>query len=239
MGGTHADPDAIWTIVHDRCVPDQQQHSNPAPCALVDLTAGEDNGYAVLKDISGARQFLLIPTARIVGISSPAVLASGVTNYFAAAWRTRSFVDELAGGTLPRDWMSLAVNSQASQTQNQLHIHIDCIRADVHQALAEHAAEIGAAWTPFPVPLAGHRYNAIAVQGDDLDPVNPFAVLADGDTGARADMGQETLAVVGTVAAGGQPGFIILADRAGATAGDVATSEELQDHTSCPPPIRS
>lgn len=229
------DPDALWHIVHDRCVPDQQQHGDPAPCARVDIGAGEATGYAVLKDIVGATQFLLIPTARVTGIESSAVLAPNATNYFAAAWRARSFVEGRAGRMLPRDWLSLAVNSEAARSQDQLHVHIDCVRADVHEALTDHAGDIGAAWTPFPVPLAGHRYSAMAVPGDDLS-VNPFTLLADGIAGAGADMGDETIVVVGAVAPDGRPGFVILADHVDAAAGDAAEGEALQDHASCPPP---
>src|SRR5438874_2670182 len=54
-----ADPDALWKIVHDRCVPDAQQRGDPAPCAMVDLREGTANGYAVLKDLVGIAQFLL------------------------------------------------------------------------------------------------------------------------------------------------------------------------------------
>ena len=48
-GVAHAtsDPDAIWRIVGSECVPDQQQHGDPAPCAMVDL----ERGSAVLKDL--------------------------------------------------------------------------------------------------------------------------------------------------------------------------------------------
>jgi CDP-diacylglycerol pyrophosphatase len=127
--------------------------------------------------------------------------------------------------------VSLAINSLSGRTQNQLHIHIDCVREDVRQALADHVDEVRASWTPFPVPLAGHHYSAIAVGGDDLDPVNPVTVLADGLAGARADMGSETLVVVGSVGADGQPGFVILADRADAATGNPGTGEELQDHS--------
>jgi CDP-diacylglycerol pyrophosphatase len=237
IGRADTDPNALWAIVHDRCVPDQQQHDDPAPCAAVDLSAGHEQGYAVLKDISGATQFLLIPTEPISGIESPALLAPGATNYFAAAWRARSFVDERAGQTLPRDWVSLAVNSEVSRSQNQLHIHIDCVGADVHEALAQHAPEVGAVWTPFPVPLAGHLYSAIGVAGDDLDAVNPFSLLANGLSGARADMGLETVVVVGAIGADGQPGFVVLAGRADNTTADTGSGEQLQDHTSCPPPV--
>ena len=62
-GQANADPTALWTIVHDQCVPDQEASSDPAPCSLVDLDAGEWHGYAVLKDLVGATQFLVIPTS--------------------------------------------------------------------------------------------------------------------------------------------------------------------------------
>ena len=224
-----ADPDALWRIVSERCVPNQVAHADPAPCAMVDLRGGD----AVLKDLVGATQFLLIPTERVSGIDDPAILAATSPNYFADAWRARSFVDERAGAQLPRQWMSLAINSAVARSQDQLHVHVDCVRPDVHDALTDHAAAVGPSWAPFPVPLSGHRYDAMAVTGDDLH-ANPFTLLADGIPDARADMGDRTLVVVGSVAADGRPGFIILTNRADAATGDQAAGEELQDHDSCP-----
>jgi CDP-diacylglycerol pyrophosphatase len=230
----HADPNALWTIVHDKCVVDEQQQHDPTPCSRVDLSRGEERGSAVLKDLVGDRQYLLIPTARIAGMESPELLDPATTNYFGAAWQARSFVEQKAGGTIARDWMSLAVNSAVTRTQNQLHIHIDCLRADVHDALRAAAGVIGPAWAPLAVPLVGHTYWAMAVDGTDLD-ANPFTLLADGLEGARADMGSHTLVVVGATDPAGRPGFVILADRADAQTG--AGGEELQDHDSCPPPV--
>ncbi|GLP78181.1 CDP-diacylglycerol diphosphatase [Mycobacterium antarcticum] len=229
IGRAAADASALWRIVDGQCVPNQVAHGNPAPCAEVDLDAES----AVLKDLVGATQYLLIPTERSSGIEDPAILAPDAPNYFAAAWRARSFVDERAGVTLPRDWVSLAINSAFARSQDQLHIHVDCLSPDVHDALAAHAAAVGPAWAPFPVPLAGHRYDAVQVGGEDLD-VDPFDLLADGVPGARDDMAARTLVVVGTVAADGRPGFVILTDRADPAAGDLAEGEELQDHDSCP-----
>jgi len=226
----HADPNALWDIVSGQCVPDQWQHGDPAPCASV------EPDWAVLKDLVGPRQFLLIPTARVTGIESPELLAPDAPNYFAAAWRARSFVDERAGFTLPRDWVSLAINSEDARTQNQLHIHVDCIRLDVLDALARHAGDVGPSWAPFPVPLAGHRYSAMSVDGENLDAVNPFQLLADGIPGAREDMGSQTVVVAGAYLSGGRPGFVILADHVDVAAGDTAGGEALQDHASCPRP---
>ncbi|CAN5599074.1 CDP-diacylglycerol diphosphatase [soil metagenome] len=236
VGTAQADPNALWTIVHDQCVPDQQSHGDPAPCADVDVTDGPQTGYAVLKDIVGATQFLLIPTADVPGIESPELLAPGAVNYFDAAWRARTFVDERAGWTLPRDWMSLAINSAVSRTQNQLHIHIDCASREVRAALTEHGAEVGPNWAPFPVPLAGHPYQAMAVSGENLDAANPFVLLADGVPGARENMGDRTLVVVGANDPDGRPGFIVLTDVADPATGNTAAGEELQDHDACAQP---
>jgi CDP-diacylglycerol pyrophosphatase len=231
-GVAHADgdPSALWHIVHDRCEPNQVADGNPAPCAEVDLAQGS----AVLKDLAGPTQFLLIPTARTSGIDDPAVLAAGTPNYFAAAWRARSFVDALTGVTLPRDWIGLAINSAFARSQDQLHIHVDCVRRDVHDAVREHAAAVGPTWAPFPAPLAGHRYDAMWVRGDDLDGVDPFLLLADGISGARTDMAARTLVVVGATNVNGTTGFVVLTDRADPATGDSAEGEQLEDHDLCP-----
>ena len=228
----NADPNALWTIVHDQCVPDQEANSDPGPCALVELTSGERRGYAVLKDLVGATQFLLIPTDRISGIESPTLLEPDAPNYFAAAWDASGFVDARAGVDIPRDWMSLAVNSAAARTQDQLHIHIDCVRADVREAVSRRIAEVGSEWAPFGERLRGHPYVAMAVEDETLDGANPVQLLAKRSN----DMGLETLVVVGTYLANGKPGFILLASQADPATGNPGAGEELQDHTTCPPP---
>lgn len=228
----NADPNALWTIVHDQCVPDQETSGEPAPCSLVGRGPGEWHGYAVLKDLVGTTQFLVIPTERITGIESPALLEPGAANYFAAAWDARSFVDMRAGVDIPRDWMSLAVNSAMARSQDQLHIHVDCVRADVRDTLNRHVADIGSDWAPFPEPLSGHPYLAMTVDGDNLDATNPVQLVAQ----RVDDMGLATIVVLGTYLKNGQPGFLLLAGQADPAIGDRGAGEELQDHMSCPPP---
>jgi CDP-diacylglycerol pyrophosphatase len=229
-GGAPSDPDALWKVVHDLCVPGQERHGNPAPCRLVELRDGEERGYALLKDLVGASEFLLIPTARITGIESPTLLAPDAPNYFAEAWRVRRYLDRALGKVMRRDEISLAVNSMSGRSQNQLHIHIDCVREDVLTALGQYQDAIGDRWSPLDAPLAGHQYMAVRVDGEDLDQANPFTLLADGVPGAREDMGHHTLVVIGATFAGGRPGFIILDDHVNPDVGDRASGEELQDH---------
>lgn len=227
-GARAADPDALWKIVHGRCVPDKRLNNDPAPCAAVSLVGGETQGYAILKDIRGATQFLLIPTARIKGIESPELRATEAPNYFAAAWAARTAMDAVLHRPVPREDVGLAVNSPHARSQEQLHIHIDCLRADVVAALRADEASITPAWAPLPTPLAGHTYRARFLSEAALKTSNPFKLL-EVDVGAAA-MAQQTLVLAGAVASDGQPGFVLLADHFDPATGDRAGGETLQDH---------
>jgi len=221
----HADANALWHIVSEQCVPDQKDNHSPVPCAEVNLAGG----FAVLKDIVGNTQFLLIPTARISGIESAEILRPNAPNYWADAWQARSFVEDKARRHLPRDTIGLAINSLSGRTQNQLHIHIDCLRLDAHTALREHASTIGANWSRFPVPLVGHDYMAMRIEQPDLGAINPFTLLADGIAGAHADMAHWTLVLVGD-SYQGKNGFVLLAGHATPATGNWGAGEQLLDH---------
>lgn len=226
-----ADPDALWKIVHERCLPDQQMNNDPKPCVAVDLAEGEARGHVILKDRDGVAQFLLIPTAKIAGMESPEILAADAPKYFAAAWAARFEVEAALRHTLPRDDFGLAINSVSGRSQNQLHIHIDCLRSDVIEAVRAHAGEIGNTWAAFPVPLAQHAYLARRLDDEALGQANPFRLLLDdGVQGAAADMGHQTLVIAGATFPDGRAGFVLLTDHADLAAGDRASGEELQDH---------
>ena len=227
--GQAADPSALWKIVNGQCVPHEQVERDPSPCTSLDVSDGPDKGYAVLKDINGVAQFLLIPTARISGIEDPAILRDGATNYWDAAWQARYFLEDRLHTTLPRDDLALAINSPSGRSQDQLHIHIDCIRPDVHAVLLDNLAKVVDVWTPFPVPLAGHHYRSIRIDQETLDGVNPFRVLADPDP--MIDMSAHTLVLVAVTFADSHKGFVLLDDHVDLLAGDRASGEELEDHS--------
>jgi len=225
LPGQAANPNALWNILRNECVPDQQQHGSPAPCTLVDLSGG----YVVLKDLVGATQFLVLPTARISGIESPQLLAPGVPDYMEDAWAARRFVRARAPGPLGRDDLSLAINSLYGRTQNQFHIHVDCLKPEVRAALRDSHSAISDQWRRFPVLLAGHSYMARRLLSRDLSGTNPFLLLAESSPDARAHMGAFTLVVAGAFFAG-RPGFVLLADRADPERGNFGSGESLQDH---------
>jgi CDP-diacylglycerol pyrophosphatase len=223
-------PNSLWEVVHNLCVPGQSEYHNPKPCLQVDLTGGIESGFAILRDPREGTQFLLVPTTRISGIESPIVRRPHATNYFADAWEVRSYINGALHQSLPRDGIGLAINSAVSRSQDQLHIHISCIRPDTLEALHKNEGKIGDHWAVLNAPLFGHYYMAMWVTGDHLSPHNPFKLLAETLPDAARDMGNYTLVVIGFTRSDGTKGFVILADQVNKGRGDLAFGEELLDH---------
>ena len=223
-------PNTLWEVVHNLCVPGQSEYHDPKPCLQVDLSGGIESGFAILRDPSGGTQFLLVPTVRISGIESPVVRGPNATNYFADAWEVRSYIDDALHQMLPRDSVGLAINSAVSRSQDQLHIHLSCIRPDTLEALHKNEGKIGDQWAVLDAPLFGHHYTAMWVTGDHLSPNNPFKLLAERLSDAPRDMGDHTLVVIGFTRSDGTKGFVILADQVNKARGDLALGEELLDH---------
>lgn len=199
-------------IVQQQCIPHWLKAHDPAPCISVSLRGSGPAaaGFALLADQKGGAHFLLIPTQSISGIESPAVRAPGALNFFDAAWNARAVLDTVVGHPVAREVIGLAVNSIWARSQDQLHIHIGCLRPFVYDALHADAPRIGATWSPLTMSV--FRYQAIRINGRDLHSTNLFERLADGLPGARDAMGQFTLFVAGMAFKEG-PGFLVLAGR--------------------------
>ncbi|OWJ67685.1 CDP-diacylglycerol diphosphatase [Inquilinus limosus] len=219
------DPDALWRIVSEQCVPAARSGAARNPCAKVDL----DQGYVVFKDRNGIGQYLLMPTGRIDGIESPELVAPGARNYWRDAWEARSYLEQAIGTPLRREEIGLAVNSTSGRSQNHLHIHIDCMQPQVIAALAALKTTIGEQWTDLPMPLPGHSYRARLIRDGTLGETDPFQLLF-ADIQPRGEaMADQTLLLTGTTLADGRPAFLLLNDSV--EPGDNASAEELQDHS--------
>lgn len=217
---------ALWRVVRGLCMTDMKLSGHPAPCLEVNPA-----GYALLKDPHAKTEILLAPTTRLVGIESPELLAPGAFNYWQAAWDARHLIQGPEGRQAPRESIGLAINSAFGRSQDQLHIHVDCVAPDVKAALDAHADEIGASWAPLGFALAGKHYRAMRLDGEDLGERDPFKLLAQGSAEARADMGRQTLAVVGVRSSDGRPGFILLAATGDTPENPDGASESLLDHS--------
>ena len=215
-------PDVLWQIVSRQCVPDQNQHHNPSPCMKVD----PDKGYALLKDLNGPYQDLLIPTDKVTGIEDIALTRNLLPHYFAQAWKNHDVLSAGLQTPIADRFVSLAINSRYGRSQNQLHIHIACLRPDVFNALNERAATLNEQWQTLPVKLLGHTYSARTLSAADFDLRDPLAILneyaqAQGDAMASYSL---------LLTPGANGNFVLLTTRLTLKEWNLASAGELQDH---------
>jgi CDP-diacylglycerol pyrophosphatase len=206
-----ANRDALREIVQDQCLPHWRDRHSAAPCLEVHLDNAADSGYALLADRKGGAHFLLIPTETISGIESPALEAPGAPSYFQAAWRAHERLDGVIGRQVPPRLVGLAVNPLHARGQDQLHIHIECLRPDVYETLARQAAHISSSWAP--ATLGGTSYWVRSISGN-LDADDPFKLLASHPPEAGRGMSDYTLVVTGAPSEDG--GFLMLASSSAA-----------------------
>jgi len=224
-----ANRSALWSVVHDICLPAYQDIGVAFPCADVSIANGLDRGFAVLRTPSSATHIIVVPTTRISGIESPALLKKNAPNYWEAAWNARRFVEDGARRRLPRDKIGMAINSAASRSQDQLHIHVACVAPAVADFLRRHQAEIYETWSFLSPALRGHRFAAMKVETDSLAHVDPFKLLARGLPSGKFSMGSQTLAVVGATLGDGRTGYYLLANDSGASPRNIVSAEALLD----------
>ncbi|MBV4368748.1 CDP-diacylglycerol diphosphatase [Erwinia phyllosphaerae] len=212
---------ALWNIVSQQCIPNQQQNNDATPCRLVDL----HNGYVVMKDREGPLQFLLLPVKKITGIESPQLLNPFTPNFFAEAWRARHYMEERRGSPVADSAVALSINSQRGRTQNQLHIHISCLRPDIRRQLDSLNASLNASWQS--VQLGKHLYQLRTVTRDELKKTSPFIRVANELPGAREEMGKYGIAV----AAMPDGRRVLMVIKRNLLMLNRGSAEELQDHS--------
>lgn len=156
--------------------------------------------FVILKDNSRVKpdSYMIIPTAKITGIEDKQIFAPPFVDFWAYGWQqAKTYMKRPAADT------ALAINSTTGRTQNQLHIHISCVRPDVAQTLAANEAKIG----PDPATALrltlgpdNHTYRVIKVSGLSAadSPYNLVAAMPE----AQADMAAQSIAVVGSTTPG-------------------------------------
>ncbi|EOS94643.1 CDP-diacylglycerol diphosphatase [Erwinia tracheiphila] len=212
---------ALWNIVSQKCVPNQQKNNNPTPCRIVDLRYD----YVVLKDQIGPLQFLLIPVEKITGIEDQKLLHPATPNFFAEAWRSRHYMTEKRGQPINDSAVSLAVNSLRGRTQDQLHIHISCLRPDIRRHLDTLASTLNSKWQF--AQLGEHQYQVRTLTGDEMQKSSPFIHVANELPGAREEMYKYGIAVA-SLPDGRRAIMVIKRNLLLLNRG---SAEELQDHS--------
>jgi CDP-diacylglycerol pyrophosphatase len=224
-----ANRDELWFVVGDLCLAAYRSLGVAFPCLEVNLTNGLERGFAVLQAPSSAAHVLVVPTSRISGIESPALQSEDTPNYWQAAWDSRHFVEQGARRRLPRDKIGMAINSAASRSQDQLHIHVSCITPAVADYFRRHQAEIREDWSPLRAKLAGHRFIAMKIEAESLAHVDPFKLLGRGLPSNKRSLGHQTLAVIGATLRDGKSGFYVLTNDIRTSPREVASAEALLD----------
>ena len=216
--------DALWAVVRI-CNLDSRVTGKPWPCLADDRGAG----FTVIADPKRRTQLLVTPTRRVVGIESPELMLPDAPNLWWAAWSSLAWLDRRAARTVPREEVGLAVNSRPGRTQDQLHIHIDCLRRSVRRAVDADLPTLSDSWAEMPTRLVrGHEYRARWLAQEALPTTDPFSLLAaDPAVGDRADW---TLVMMAAKRPSGERGFVLLSHQADPASGDLAAGEELLDH---------
>lgn len=215
---------ALWRLIN-QCVSSRKAGKGTSPCVAL------QPDFGILEDRKCSHHFLLIPTHKVTGIEDPALLLKNAPNYFESALRDGpGIIQRKLNKTFPLDGIGFAINSADSRTQEQLHIHMDCIDPTVRADLKKHASEISTSWSHKPIHLNGADYRIRRVEGDRL-PSDPFVLLAN-DLGISKQelMRHHSLAAVGAVFPDGKKGFYILDSKNGE--GNGGHGEDLLD-SSC------
>jgi CDP-diacylglycerol pyrophosphatase len=205
----NAGRDAFQQIVQNQCVANWLQHNNPSPCERVLLADAKADsiGYALLADPDGGAHYLLIPTQTMTSTDSGELLDPNLPNYFAEAWHGRDLLSKFVGRAVPMTDVGLVVATPAARTQNQFHIHIECLRQDVVDSLKATADKVTDHWSP--VTVAGFPFQAVRLSIQGLEVSNPFELVASLSPDARHHVANYTVVIAGVQYQSG-PGFIVL-----------------------------
>jgi CDP-diacylglycerol pyrophosphatase len=180
-------PNSLWSLA--RCCA-ANLHSNPA-CRAYD----EKHDLIILKDNSPAKPdaYLIIPATRVTGVEDPQIFVPPVADFWAYGWqRAQLYIKR------PPAEIGLAINSEYGRTQDQLHIHISCVREDVASVLNANQDRIGidpARPVELPLGPSGNLYRV--VKTTSLAAASPFD-LAAAMPGARDAMAAQSIAVAGS-----------------------------------------
>jgi|SRR5476651_74718 len=219
--GRDGNPSALWTIISQKCVPHEQQQNSPAPCLRVDL----QDGYVLLKDLKGPLHDLFMPVARVSGIEDPGLTNGTLPDYFTRAWGQREVLSEELKKPIPDTVLSLAINSSHGRSQNQMHVHMECLRPDVYKTLTKQTATLTDHWQPLGAKLVGHDYIARTLKPDEVGVQNPIKLLSQYVQQQDGSMNNYALAM--TMLPDGRA--VLLSAHVNLLQLDFASAEEIQD----------
>lgn len=184
------------------------------PCLRVGAKGTGATPYVVLR-VPGSRTHLLVmPAQAIPGLEDPRLQRPPYGSLWAEALATRPLVSEGAGFAIPNAFIGLAVNADRVRSQDQLHIHVECIRPRYLQSIRAQAAGLGRDGTTTSMIVAGEHFIARRIGREDVERGNLFALLASGSPAGAGLSGVGALLVseeASPQGSGAEDGMLLLA----------------------------
>ena len=224
FAGVFLKRDSLWLVVHDLCGPMDSLTGVPIPC----LAVNRERGFATLRPSLKKTGLIVTPLHRVSGVESPALQQADTPNYWLDAWSQRDLVTKTTPRSLKWSEIGMAINSPQCRSQDQLHIHVDCLDPRLKQTLSETGKD-QEGW--FDLDLQWARiYRARRVKVSELQ--NIFRMVAQELSGKdelapeafAAVIAEESIAVVGWDEVNGEKDFVVLLTR-----GEGGCAEELLD----------
>ncbi|MDR0806768.1 MAG: CDP-diacylglycerol diphosphatase [Enterobacteriaceae bacterium] len=189
--------DDLWNIISQQCISQQQLNQiQIIPCLNSELSSDASRGFVIFKDRKGPLHFLLIPTERIKGVEDKRLLNPDTPDYFMTAWDYRSYLSKQSGKRIPRDVVSLAINSAWGRSQDQLHIHVSCVKPEIKAQLESQLDKFSEKWTPVPYGINNHNYIARTLTEEQFQQMSLIRRVAAELPDAAKNMGEYGIALV-------------------------------------------
>lgn len=181
-----ANRDALWNLV-GCCMQSQASDSH---CRVYST----QYKYIVAKDasVNKTEAYLIIPTIKMVGIESPLTLNSPTLDIWQDAWAeaTSKYPGKADSKT------GLAINSANSRDQDQLHIHMACVKPAVLTALRQKTISVNPkSPTKLQLPPNNFEYDAVlltSLSGDS----SPFKIVRQLPHVSDKNIQEQSVAVV-------------------------------------------
>jgi CDP-diacylglycerol pyrophosphatase len=193
--------DALWTVVRS-CIVAQQTIGVPFPCVEVDPPEAA-GAVAVLRPPIEDTHLLVVPQQRMAGIEAAEPGSAGMAQVWRRAWESRRLLS-----TRPVAWdrAGMALNGPGQRSQDQLHIHVDCLDESKIRILDPQLRRLGPGWTRLSGAFG--RIWALRVDAADLSRFDPVSLA---DRGLPFRRETASLGVMGTKAPNGRPAFVVFA----------------------------
>lgn len=230
-GWRYAHSDELWNIVSGECVPLAKVQQRPnVSCVSVVLVPDEQRGYAVFKDRNGPLHFLLIPTAKIEGIENSILLQPETTDYFLKAWQSRGYLAQASDRPVARNMVSLTVNSAYARSQEQLHIHIACIKPEIKAQLDSQISRFSERWSSVEYGINGHHYLVRTLTESQFREMSLFRRLVKELPDAANNMDKYGIALVAYNDIDNRPMYLFMANRLDVLALNPGYTGDIQDY---------